>query len=101
MPCNMEQHHIIIAYCRDLSKVWEDYDDPTTLLKHFRNLYNYWSPNKYSVEIIPFSFHDDPTNKERILRILNAPASGSATIFYMGGVHGLSGSTPINACQDM
>jgi hypothetical protein len=97
MPCNMEQNHIIIAYCRDLWKVWEDYNDPTTLLKHFQNLYNYWSPNKYNVEIVPFSFHDDPTNKEGILRLLNAPASGSATIFYMGGVHGLSGSTPINA----
>jgi len=97
MPCNKDQNHVIIAYCQDFATVWENYNDPTTLRTHFQNLYNHWSPNKYEVEIVPFSFHDDPTRRESIMQLLNAPASGSATIFYMSGVHGQRGSIPIDA----
>jgi len=94
MPCRDNHCHVIIAYCGDFTKRWEGYNDGATLRAHFQTLYNRWIPGKYNVEIVNFSFNDE---SGRMMELLNAPAPGSATIFYMGGVHARLGSARIGA----
>ena len=92
MPRSDNHWHIVIAHCRDYATEWSGHNDPATLAAEFQQLYDYWIPGQYRLEIFNFSFKYEV---ERMMELLNA-----ATIFYMSGVHGQAGYTPINVVTE-
>ena len=83
---------IVIAHCRDYAIEWSGHNDSATLTAEFQQLYDHWIPDKYRVEIYNFSFKYE---MNVLMELLNA-----ANIFYMSGVHGQTGHTPINVATE-
>ena len=83
---------IVIAHCRDYAIEWSGHNDSATLTAEFQQLYDHWIPGKYRVKIYNFSFKYE---MNVLMELLNA-----ATIFYMSGVHGQAGHTPMNVATE-
>ena len=86
MPVDHNHRRVVIACCQDFAPKCQ------ALRQHFQTLFDTWQPNHYNVETINFSFKD---GIGQMIALLNA-----ATIFYMGGVHGLHRTNRINAATE-
>ena len=89
-PRSGTHRYVVIAYCQDFTRTWNNWSDGETLRKHFQTLYDQWFPDEYTVGMAAFSFNHDDV--DGMMEILNA-----ATVFHMGGVHGRRGTTCLAA----
>ena len=89
-PRSDTHRYVVIAYCQNFTRTWQDYSDGATVRRNFQTLYDQWFPGRYIVGMAAFSFNHD--NVDGMMDILNA-----ATVFHMGGVHGREGKTCLTA----
>ena len=89
-PRSDTHRYVVIAYCQDFTRTWQDYSDGATVRRNFQTLYDQWFPGMYQVGMAAFSFNHDDV--DGMMEILNA-----ATVFHMGGVHGRRGTTCLAA----